>query len=55
MAVSASGLGSNLTLVVPDVHVAVVQGGHHPRLLRVKVHALHSVGARQKLALRGRG
>ena len=42
---------TNLRFVVPDVDVAVVQAGQHPRLLRVHVHALDAVRTRGKLPL----
>ena len=42
---------AHLRLVVPDVDVAIVQAGQHPRLLRVQVHTLHPVRPRQELAL----
>ena len=38
-------LDEGLCLVVPHVDLAAVQGDEHPRLIRMEVDALHSVGA----------
>lgn len=40
-----------LGLVVPDVHVAVVEGHQHPRLGGVQVAGLHPVRPRRQLPL----
>lgn len=40
-----------LGLVVPDVDIAVVQGGKHPRLRGVQAHAFDPVAARGQLPL----
>ena len=44
------GLDERLTLVVPDVDVAVVEAREHPRLGRVKVAAFHAVRTRRQTA-----
>ena len=45
------GLDEGLVLVVPDVDVAVVEGGEHPWLGRVEVAAFHAVAAGRQTAL----
>lgn len=42
------GLDDLLRLVVPDVHVAIVEGGQHPGLARVQVDAFDPVRARRE-------
>lgn len=46
---------THLGLVVPHMHIAIVQTSQHPWLLRVKVHALDPVRPGKQFALKRDG